>query len=105
MHVLMRWQSHSKKHLWLLVHEVCDSLKNLIALAGDGNLTNHNYLSRHSEVEGPNGGNEAWHDEGDDQTLEHVQEQFARIAHIAGRQKSYKLLFMYAGNYLACLDV
>ena len=57
----------------------------LIALAGDGSLTNHIYLSRHSEVEGPNGGNEAWHDEGNDQTLEHVQEQFARIAHIAGR--------------------
>ena len=65
----------------------------------------HIYLSRHSEVKGPNGGNEAWHDEGNDQTLEHVQEQFARIAHIAGRQKSYKLLFMYDGNYLACLDV
>ena len=65
----------------------------------------HIYLSRHSEVKGPNGGNEAWHDEGNDQTLEHVQEQFARIAHIAGRQKSYKLLFMYARHYLACLDV
>ena len=62
-------------------------------------------LSRHSEVEGPNGGNETWHDEGNDQTLEHVQEQFARIAHIAGRQKSYKLPIMYARNYLACLDV
>ena len=58
-------------------------------------MTNHIYLSRHSEVEGPNGGNEAWHDKGNDQTLEHVQEQFARIAHIAGRQKSYKLLLMY----------
>ena len=65
----------------------------------------HIYLSRHSEVEGPNGGNETWHDEGNDQTLEHVQEQFARIAHIAGRQKSYKLPIMYARNYLACLDV
>ena len=77
----------------------------LIALAGDGSLTNHIYLSRHSEVEGPNGGNETWHDEGNDQTLEHVQEQFARIAHIAGRQKSYKLPIMYARHYLACLDV
>ena len=76
-----------------------------IDLEEEDSLTNHIYLSRHSEVEGPNGGNETWHDEGNDQTLEHVQEQFARIAHIAGRQKSYKVLFMYAGNYLACLDV
>ena len=76
-----------------------------IDLEEEDSLTNHIYLSRHSEVEGPNGGNEAWHDEGNDQTLEHVQEQFARIAHIAGRQKSYKLLFMYTENYLACLDV
>ena len=76
-----------------------------IDLEEEDSLTNHIYLSRHSEVEGPNGGNEAWHDEGNDQTLEHVQEQFARIAHIAGRQKSYKLPIMYARNYLACLDV
>ena len=43
----------------------------------------HIYLSRHSEVKGPNGGNEAWDDEGDDQALQHVQEQLPWVAHIA----------------------
>ena len=40
-------------------------------------------LSRHSEVEGSDGGNEAGDNEGDDEALQHDQEQLPRVAHVA----------------------
>ena len=46
-------------------------------------------LSRHSKVEGSDGGNEAWDDEGDDQALQHVQEQLPRVAHVAEMEYMY----------------
>ena len=44
---------------------------------------NLSHLSRHFEVKRPNGGDKAWNNQRNDETLQHVQEQLARVAHVA----------------------
>ena len=52
---------------------------------GGGHVVEHRPaadLPAQPQVQGADGGDEAGHDEGDDQTLQHVQEDLARVANV-----------------------
>ena len=52
---------------------------------GGGHVVEHRPaadLPAEPQVQGADGGDEAGHDEGDDQTLQHVQEDLARVANV-----------------------